>query len=196
MARLLGALLGGIAAIVLVAVVVRLFDASTAPPIVIEEAPAAEIVVEVVGAVATPGVYRLPTDARQGDAVAAAGGLRADADVAAVNLARRLRDEERLVVPTIGPAAPAAPDSAGTEGVAGGVEPTGAAGAAAVPVNINTATVEQLETLPRIGPALAARIVAYREERGPFRSVEDLAAVEGISPQMVDELRSLVTVGP
>lgn len=196
MARLLGALLGGIAAIVLVAVVVRLFDASTAPPIVIEEAPAAEIVVEVVGAVATPGVYRLPTDARQGDAVAAAGGLRADADAAAVNLARRLRDEERLVVPTIGPAAPAAPDSAGTEGVAASVAPTGAAGAAAVPVNINTATVEQLETLPRIGPALAARIVAYREERGPFRSVEDLAAVEGISPQMVDELRSLVTVGP
>ena len=105
--------LAAIAAVVLVAALFRLFDSASAPPIVIADPPGpAAIVVAVEGAVATPGLYRLPGDARHGDAIAAAGGLAADADRALVNPARRLRDEERFVVPSrteTEPTAPSAP---------------------------------------------------------------------------------------
>lgn len=153
-----------------------------APEIVIEDAALSQrIAVEVVGAVSTPGVYRLDGDARVQDAIDAAGGARADADLTGLNLARRLDDEERLEIPS-------------TRVVA---TPTTSAAPAAVKngtININTASAEELDALPGIGPALAGRIVAYRQQHGPFASVEELSNVSGISPKMVETLRPLISV--
>ncbi|WP_109211211.1 MULTISPECIES: helix-hairpin-helix domain-containing protein [Microbacterium] len=143
---------------------------------------ASELYVHVSGAVRAPGLYVLPTSARAVDAIAAAGGFADDADRGAVNLARALDDGEQLAVPRQGetPAAPAGPAAA--------------TGAADAPLDLNTADAAQLETLPRIGPALAERIVAWRDDNGGFTSVEDLLAVPGIGDKMLESLRDLVTV--
>jgi competence protein ComEA len=137
----------------------------------------AVIYVHVSGAVAAPGLYVLETTARVVDAVAAAGGLAPDADEGAVNLARPLSDGEQLHVPVRG----AALESASA--------PTGDGR-----VNLNTADVGALDTLPRIGEAMAQRIVDWREANGRFTSVEDLLAVPGIGDRMLEALRDLVTV--
>jgi competence protein ComEA len=133
------------------------------------------LLVHVLGAVRAPGLYSLPDGARVVDAVTAAGGLADDADPAGVNLARRVSDGEQLVVPRPGQAPPAA-------------------AAATVPgrVDLNTATPEQLESLPGIGPALAARIVSWRAENGGFSSADDLLEVPGLGQKSVDALRDLV----
>src|SRR5262249_54737015 len=152
----------------------RVWDDRSAPPIVIEDPrPDATIVVSIEGAVATPGVYHLPGDARVQAALAAAGGPAPNADLSRINAAARLHDEERLIIPT----------AAGADGADGGAAPTVPANPAApgtVPININTASAATLDTLPGIGPVLAGRIVTYRETHGPFRSVDELAAVDGI----------------
>jgi competence protein ComEA len=156
-----------------------------APPIIVSgPATPAAIVVSVDGAVTRPGAYDLPGGARVRDAIAAAGGPSAAADLRNVNLAHRLRDEEKVVVPSRVAEPTRAPASSGTR-----------APVSAVAVNINTATASQLEALPSIGPVLAGRIIAYREEHGPFQSVDDLAKVDGISRRIVEQLRPLVTVG-
>lgn len=142
-------------------------------------ADAASVYVHVFGAVAEPGLYRLTEGARVVDVVAAAGGLDADADATAVNLARRLTDGEQVYVPIVGETVADSPAGA----------PPGDGR-----VNLNTADAAELDTLPRIGPAMAARILAWREENGRFTSVEDLLAVPGIGDKMLEGLRDLVTV--
>jgi competence protein ComEA len=153
-----------------------------------------EIRVQVAGAVATPGVYRLAPGDRVEDAVRAAGGLAPDADAARVNLAQRLRDEQRLDIPASGQA-PAgegqAGDPAATPGAPGALPPSGPSGPNGITpaggpvrdgsgdrpidrVNVNTASTAELEALPGIGPVTARRIVEYRETRGPIRSLEQL----------------------
>lgn len=199
------AVVAAVAAVALVGFALVALDDRGGPPIVIED-PLAEatIVVAVEGAVASPGVYRLPAQARTHDALAAAGGPAAVADLAAVNLARRLRDEERLVVPTRPSADADAPVSTpgatavGSAAAASSSPPPAAPGApgAGRLVDLNAASAAELESLPGIGPTLAQRIVEHRASRGPFRSVDDLEAVSGISPRMVAELRPLVSVGP
>jgi len=148
----------------------------------------ATITVHVVGAVRRPGVYVLPGGARATDAVAAAGGLLGNAEPAAVNLARVVTDGEQLVVPVQGAVTPVRP--AGTTAATGGGAGAGTAG----PVDLNTATIEQLDALPGIGPATAQKIVADRTENGPFRSVDDLLRVTGIGAKKLDALKDLVTV--
>jgi competence protein ComEA len=148
------------------------------------------VTVHVVGAVGRPGVYCLPTGARVADAVQAAGGLLGNAEPTGVNLARPVSDGEQIVVPVQGQV-PAAG--------AGGVAPGSAAGASggAVsggPIDLNTATVEQLDTLPGVGPATAAKIIADRTENGPFRTAEDLMRVTGIGAKRYESLKDLVTV--
>ena len=135
---------------------------------------------DVSGAVARPGLFLLPRGARLVDAIAAAGGFTAAAERDAVNLARPLGDGEQIAVPEKGEAAP------------GAAAPTGGTGA--TKIDLNTADAAALDTLPRIGPALAARIIRWREQNGRFTSVDDLRAVPGIGDKMLESLRDLVTV--
>lgn len=137
----------------------------------------AVIYVHVSGAVAAPGLYVLDASARVVDAIAAAGGLAPEADVSAVNLARPLSDGEQLAVPLPGAVGPAPPQPAGDGRI-----------------NLNTADLTALDTLPRIGSAMAQRIIDWRDANGRFTSVEDLLAVPGIGDKMLESLRDLVTV--
>jgi competence protein ComEA len=143
-------------------------------------AAAAEVVVHVAGAVASSGVYRLPAGSRVVDAVQTAGGFAPDAAPDAVNLAALVTDGQRVYVPRAGEVVPAEPSGGGSTVPAG-------------PVNLNSATADELDALPGVGPATAAAIIAHREQHGPFGSVDDLADVRGIGPAKVEALRGLVT---
>jgi competence protein ComEA len=154
--------------------------------------PSAAIVVDVVGAVRRGGVVRLRAGARVVDAIAAAGGATADADLVRLNLAAPVADGSRIAVPRIGAPAPAVDPTAVSGGTTPATDETGAATGAAV--NINTATAEQLDALPGVGPATAAAIISDREAHGPFRSVNDLGRVRGIGDAKLEQLRNLVTV--
>jgi len=134
--------------------------------------------VHVLGAVRSPGLYRLPEGARVVDAIAAAGGFTTDAERGGLNLARRLADAEQLRVPVIGEAPPAAAPGIAADGR----------------VDLNTADSAALETLPRVGPAMAERIIAWREANGGFRAIEDLMQVSGIGEKTFEAMKGLVTV--
>ncbi len=141
-------------------------------------APAAKVVVHVVGAVRAPGLYRLRDGSRVADAVARAGGATRRADLAGVNLAAPVTDGSQIVVPRR-----AAP----------GAVPTAVAPSAPpAKVSLASATLEQLDALPGVGPVTAQRILDYRQQH-PFRSVEDLDSVPGIGPARIETLRDLVT---
>jgi competence protein ComEA len=152
-------------------------------------APQAEVV-HVAGAVHNPGVYRLPAGARVQDAVERAGGARRGGDVNAINLAAKVVDGQQVVVPSRaagGAAAVASPDDAGGGGAAA------VAGAApGPPVSLNSATADQLDTLDGIGPATAAKIIAWRTQHGGFRSVADLGQVPGIGPKKLAAIKDRV----
>ncbi len=155
----------------------------------------ARVVVHVVGQVASPGVVTLPAGSRVGDALEAAGGATGDADLAAVNLARPVVDGEQVYVPAPGEDVPPAAVAPGASGGAAGGDAAGAGGGApAGPVDLNAADATTLQTLPGIGPVLAERIVAWREEHGPFASVEELGEVSGIGPAILDGLRDAARV--
>ena len=146
---------------------------------------AASIVVYVAGAVAVPGVYTLDNPARVTDAVTAAGGVVVGADLDVVNLAATVHDGERVYVPKVGGTVP--PVVGADVVVVDNTTPVG-------PVNVNSATAEQLDVLPGVGPTTAAAIVAHRQQHGPFQDIEQLADVRGIGPAKLDALRGLVTV--
>ena len=151
------------------------------------------VVVHAAGAVTAPGVYRLPDPARVTDVVAAAGGLTSEADPDVLNLAARVGDGERIFVPRRGQAAPGV--VVGTTGSGSGASASNPAqaGAASV-VDLNTASVEQLDLLPGIGPAIAARIIEQRARTGRFRSVNQLLDVPGIGEAKFASLKSRVKV--
>jgi competence protein ComEA len=146
----------------------------------------ASVIVHVAGWVRRPGVFELAEGQRVIDAIHAAGGPRRGADLAALNLAAVLTDAQQVVVPKRGAVeAPAPPP---------GSAPSSTASPGATLVNVNTAAPEELETLPGIGEVLAAAIVAYREEHGPFTSVDQLLDVSGIGEVTLEEIRELVAV--
>jgi competence protein ComEA len=147
----------------------------------------APIRVYVSGAVQTPAVYELPPGSIVQDAVNAAGGSTSDADLDHINLAVELHDQQQVYVPRRGETNPPPPVSGG--------DPSGS-GQEDTLVNINTAPAAELETLPRIGPALAERIVAYREANGSFETIEQIQDVPGIGPATFEGLRDLIAVGP
>ncbi|MEW2068681.1 ComEA family DNA-binding protein [Streptomyces sp. NPDC007346] len=161
--------------------------AAGAPPSPPPEAAAGHIVVDVSGKVHRPGVQRLPAGSRVADALRAAGGVRAGTDVTGLNRARVLMDGEQVAVGV--PQAQAVLGAIGTTGGAAGAPVT--AGPAA-PMSLSTATKEQLETLPGVGPVLAQHIIDHRTERGGFRSVDELRQVSGIGDRRFADLRPLV----
>lgn len=138
-----------------------------------------EIVVDVVGAVRSPGLYRLAEGSRVADAVARAGGPTAKAFLEGINMAAPLADGLQVIVPRRGEVSAAAGSGAGASAPAG-------------PVHLNTATAEQLDLLPGVGPVTAEKIVAYRQEHGSFRSVDELDAIPGIGSARIEQLRDLV----
>jgi competence protein ComEA len=141
-------------------------------------AAAAPVLVDVVGAVRRPGLYRVPQGSRVADALARAGGTTRKAQLELVNLAAPIADGEQIVVPRRG----------GAVAVGG----AGVPGAASGPVHLSTATVEQLDTLPGVGPVTAQKIVDYRQQHGAFASVDELDAVPGIGPARLEQLKGLV----
>ncbi|HEX8858914.1 MAG TPA: ComEA family DNA-binding protein, partial [Actinomycetes bacterium] len=153
-------------------------------------AAGATIAVDVVGRVQRPGLVRLPQGSRVADAIEAAGGTTGGAELEAVNLARKVVDGEQIRIPRHGEASPAA---GGGAAPATGAAPAGDPGQPGVPIDLNTATAEQLDTLPGVGEVTANQIIAYRSEH-PFRSVDDLRQVPGIGDRRFDLLKDLVTV--
>jgi competence protein ComEA len=143
----------------------------------------AGLYVDVSGAVHRPGLYELPSGSRVNDALERAGGATAKADLTLVNLAATVTDGEQVLVPEKATAAEAA----------AGPTASGGASAPAAKIHLNSATVDELDALPGVGPATAQRIVDYRNEHGPFKSVEELDSVSGIGPAKMAELRDLVT---
>ncbi len=167
--------------------------ARTAPDITVRRAAAAPAVVHVVGAVRRPGVYQLHEGQRVRDAVRRAGGATAAADLQALNLAAKVADAQQIVVPAR--AAVPTVGAGGAAAVEGGAPPAATAGPGpTAKVNLNTATAEQLDTLDGVGPATAAKIIAYRTEHGGFRSIDDLGQVAGIGPKRLEALRDQVAV--
>lgn len=160
-------------------VVVTAAPPTVAPPPAAEAAPA--VTVHVAGAVARPGVYRLEAGARVLDAIDAAGGAGRDANADALNLAAPVADGSRVYVPVVGEEVVAPPPAD-----AGASPPSG-------PVDVNRASIDELDALPGVGPATAAAIVTERQRNGPFLTVDDLERVPGIGPAKLASLRDLVT---
>ena len=146
------------------------------------------ILVNIVGAVPRPGLYEFPEGARVHDAVDAAGGLLAEADPAALNLAAPLEDGQQLNIPFLG-GETVVTDEGNTDLGDGGNAPAGDL------LDINTATVEEMDALPGIGPTTAQKIIEYRTQNGPFQRIEDLMNVSGVGPATFDGLKDLITVG-
>jgi competence protein ComEA len=207
-------LVGAIGALVIAAIYVLLRQKHT-PDLLVrsDEGWQPDVRVAVSGEVIAPGTYTLRGDARVSDLIAAAGGYTDKAERTAFNPVARLADGQQYVIPTQSPRTATAAATQGRAAASNTPAPTtatvtGAASSAATApatapataattlVNINTATKEELETLPAIGPAIAQRIVDDRTAHGPFKQIEDLARVRGISARTVEELRDRITVGP
>ncbi|MFN2154767.1 MAG: helix-hairpin-helix domain-containing protein [Anaerolineae bacterium] len=141
--------------------------------------------VYVSGAVYHPDVYLLPPQSIVKDALAAAGGATDEADLERINLAMELYDQQQVHVPRRGEAAPAATSP-------GGAAPSSPF--AAGPININRATIEELDALPGVGPAIAGRIVSYREAYGAFATIEEIMNVQGIGPATFEEIKGMIAV--
>lgn len=154
----------------------------------------AELRVYINGAVERPGVYALQPGDRLVEALAAAGGALPAADLAAVNLARRVQDEGHYYIPRVGEAPPSSAEAWASRDQ---VQTAALPGVAAVSglVDLNTATVAELDTLPGIGPVRAQAIVDYRAQHGPFRSPQDITSVHGIGPTIYQQVQHLITTG-
>jgi competence protein ComEA len=138
------------------------------------------VVVHIVGAVRRPGLYRMPEGSRIADAVRRAGGATRKADVALVNLAAPLADGTQILVPARAP----------PRAASGGAEPEPSAPAG--PLHLNTATLEELDALPGVGPVTAQKILDFRQQHGAFASVDELDAIPGIGPKRLEQLREMV----
>src|SRR5512140_2125255 len=171
-------------------------------PIVLEPPPTkVPLEVEVVGGVVRPGVYSLPEGSRVQDAIDAAGGLLAGTDTASINMAARLQDGQQVQIP--GGERAANPNQSSQQGsspftvistprATATPDLTGGGGDV---IDINTATLAELESLPGIGPTAAQNIINYRNQHGPFSAIEDIMNVPGIGPATFDQIQDMITVG-
>jgi len=203
MKNVLFVLIGVLAGFVLAGSLVFVSRAPAGEPIILQPAPTkAPIAVHVIGAVPRPGLYEFAEGARVQDAIDAAGGMLAEASLDALNLAALLEDGQKLVIPyqdgrevsTEGETVelPSAEESDPMLSEAP-AEP-GAEESGIELVNINTASLDELNSLPGIGPTIAQRIIDYREANGLFSTIEDLMNVSGIGPSTFEELKDLITV--
>ena len=151
---------------------------------------AAEVYVDVDGAVVRPGVYRLKDGARVSQAIDAAGGLMAEADVTGLNRASKITDGQKIYVPTVGEQQAAA----AVGGAESGAATTPGAGSSSGLVNINTASAAELQTLSGIGPSMAQSIIDERSKNGPFASVDDLMRVSGIGEKKLAKIKDCICV--
>jgi len=200
MKQALYVLMGVLAGFLLAGLVFFISRLPSGETIALQPAPTlAPIAVDVTGAVVRPGLYKFPEGSRVQDAIDAAGGLLADAETTTINLAARLEDGQQLNIPYKDDTAPAAAteEPAFTFSSPGGAtsEPTSESSSGTELVNINTATSEQLDTLPGIGPSTAQKIIDYRATNGPFATIEDILKVSGIGPATFDNIKNLITVG-
>ncbi|MBI5823116.1 MAG: ComEA family DNA-binding protein [Chloroflexi bacterium] len=183
-------LLGVMAGFVLAGVLVFVSRAPAGQPILLQPAPTQPpVVVHVIGAVPRPGLYEFAEGARVQDAIDAAGGLLASASVDSINLAALLVDGEQLTIPYQEGAAPAeAPTEPELPNSGQNGNPQNDL------ININTATLEELDTLPGIGVTTAQRIIDYRTANGPFESIEEILNVSGVGPATFEEMKDLITI--
>ena len=182
----------GLIAFVIIYVILKRPEPAS-PPLVITLQPRptdepatptpATINVYVTGAVNKPDVYALPLDANVKDAIAAAGGATADADLERINLATRLADQMEVNVPHKGEAVPPPPNGSTPD-------------ASTEIININTASADELDKLPGIGPAIAKAIIDYRTKNGPFKKIEDINDVKGIGDALFEKIKDQIMVGP
>ncbi len=201
MKNVLYVLLGVLAGFVLAGVLVFVSRAPSGEPIMLQPAPTeAPMAVHVIGAVPRPGLYKFPEGARVQDAIDAAGGALADANMDALNLAALLEDGQQLEIPYQAGTEPT--DSASTFDLPSSGngnatdEPTNDNSNDASSedlVNINTASLDELDTLPGIGPTTAQKIIDYRDENGPFSTIEDIMNVSGIGPATFEDIQAMIT---
>jgi competence protein ComEA len=184
-------LLGVMAGFVLAGVLVLVSRAPAGNPITLQAAPTdAPIAIHVIGAVPRPGLYEFPKGARVQNAIDAAGGLLVGANTDVLNLAALLEDGQQLDIPFAAgvqeaPLAIELPSS---------VTPTAVVNPNIDLININTATLEEFDSLPGIGPTTAKKIVDYRDANGPFAAIEDIMNVSGIGPATFEDIKGLITV--
>lgn len=189
-------LIGVIAGFALAGLLVFVSRAPAGQPIVLQPAPTkAPIAVHVTGAVPRPGLYEFTEGARVQDAIDAAGGLLASANADALNLAALLTDGQQLNIPYKSGEEPPQEEDDTSLNLPGSSDATATPSSSnGEKININTATLEDLDSLPGIGPTLAQRIIAYRTENGAFTTIEDIMDVSGIGPAIFENIKDLITV--
>jgi competence protein ComEA len=197
MKNVLTVLLGVMAGFALAGVLFFVSRAPAGEAIVLKPAPTkSPLAVHVIGAVPRPGLYEFVEGARVQDAIDAAGGLLSSANIDSINLAALLEDGQQLNIPYKSGQEPVADDSTtlNLPNDDGSLSTPGVNSDGVDLVNINTATLEELDTLPGIGPTIAQRIIDYRTTNGNFATIEDIMNVSGIGPATFDEIKSLITV--
>ena len=186
-------LLGVMAGFILAGALFFIARAPSGDPIVLQPAPTeAPTAVHVIGAVPRPGLYLFPEGARVQDAIDAAGGLLAEADEDLVNLAALLEDGQQLIIPFRSGSERV--DTTDVLDLPSNEDDETNSNTGEDLININTATLEELDGLPGIGPTTAQKIIDYRSENGPFGAIEDIMNVSGIGPATFEDIRDLITV--
>lgn len=193
MKNVLYALVGVMAGFALAGLLMFISRAPAGQPIVLQPAPTKEpIAVHVVGAVPRPGLYEFAEGARVQDAIDAAGGLLASANVDVVNLAALLEDGQQLNIPYKDGEVPQETSSNDSLVLPGTTKTDTSIESSGDKININTASLEELDSLPGIGPTIAQRIIDYRTDNGPFQTIEDIMNVSGIGPSTFDNMKELI----
>ncbi len=189
-------LIGVMAGFALAGLLLFVSRAPSGEPISLQPAPTkSPIAVHVIGAVPRPGLYEFAEGARVQDAIDAAGGLLTSANIDSINLAAFLEDGVQLTIPFKDGQAPAAePSQGGAIELPGSTEESSTTEANPDLININTASLEELDELPGIGPTIAQRIIDYRDANGPFQTIEDLLNVSGVGPSTFEQIKDLITV--